>query len=129
MKKLIALFLTAGFALLLCAADGRGQNARQIRFAKNSTSAIVSGRIVSGREVIYLIAARRGQTLEFDVADRSANNDVVAEIFAPGRAESLTGADYGKQWKGKLPRDGVYRIRVGTIESANAEFKLRVTIK
>ncbi len=98
------------------------------RFPKNSNAATVAGKIVSGKRVIYLVSARKGQTLEFDIADSAVNNDVVAEVFAPG-AKNLTGEDYGKQWSGKLPRTGVYEIRVGTIESENAEFKMRIAIR
>ena len=31
--------------------------------------------------------------------------------------------------RGKLPRTGVYEIRVGTIESENAEFKMRIAVR
>lgn len=125
MKKYIllsALFLTAFY----CAAQA--QTKQPLRFSKGSNEVVVTGKIVSGKEVIYLVSARKGQTLEFDIADSRANNDVIAEVFAPG-GKSLTGEDYGKQWHGKLPRNGVYKIRVGTIESENAEFKMRITVR
>jgi hypothetical protein len=108
--------------------SAQAQTKQALRFPKGSNSTTVTGKIVSGKPVIYFVNARKGQSLEFDIADSEMNNDVVAEVFAPDD-KSLTGEDYGKQWRGKLPRNGVYKISVGTIESENADFKVRITIR
>jgi hypothetical protein len=103
-------------------------NAIRVRFAKGKNSAIVSGRIIKGKEVYYSVTARKGQTLEFDISENAVNNDVVAEVFGADGV-NLTGEDYGKQWRGRLPRNGEYLIKVGTIESENADFRMKITIR
>ena len=109
--------------------DGaRNESAERVRFQKGSSSAQVAGKISGGKPVVYVVGARKGQTLEIKIADGAENNDTVVEIFAPG-GESLTGEDYGKNWRGKLPQDGDYRISVGTVESENADFTMRITIR
>ena len=127
MKKYILLSLAA---LFLCAFQlaAQAQTKQTVRFPKGSNTTTVTGKIVNGKQVIYFVNAQKGQSLEFDIAESEMINDVVAEVFAPD-GRSLTREDYGKEWRGKLPRNGVYKISVGTIESQNADFKIRITIR
>ncbi|MDQ3800411.1 MAG: hypothetical protein M3384_13260 [Acidobacteriota bacterium] len=104
------------------------QNARRISFKPGSSEAVVSGKIVNGGAVIYLVNARKGQTLEFRVLEGGENNDVVGEVFAPN-GRNLTGEDYGTFWRGALPQSGDYKISVGTIETENTNFKIQIAIK
>ena len=115
--------------------SGSAQNSRteRIRFAKGKSSAILSGRIIKGQEIVYLIGARAGQTLEINVADGGANNDVVFSLIAPD-GKNLTGEvengdGYDSAWKGKLTKIGDYKIEVGTIESQKTNFKISVSIR
>jgi hypothetical protein len=102
--------------------------AKRIRFQPGSSEAIVTGKIVNGAPVIYLVNARKGQTLEFRVLEGGEYNDVVGEVFAPN-GKNLTGEDYGTFWRGELPQTGDYKISVGTIEAENANFKIQIAIK
>ena len=104
------------------------QTTKRISFRQGSSEAVVSGKIVNGAEVIYLVNARKGQTLEFRVLEGGENNDVVGEVFAPG-GRNLTGEDYGTFWRGELPQSGDYKISVGTIETENTNFKIQIAIK
>lgn len=113
--------------------EKRSKNAQaagtiRVRLAKGSNSATLSGEISNGREVFYVLEARKGQTLEFEVTEGGAGDDVVAEVFAAD-GENLTGEDYGAFWSGRLPRDGDYIVKVGTIETENTEFKVQITIR
>lgn len=102
--------------------------AKRISFKPGSSEAIVSGKITNGAPVIYLVSARKGQTLEFRVLEGGENNDVVGEVFAPG-GRNLTGEDYGTFWRGELPATGDYKISIGTIETENTNFKIQIAIK
>jgi hypothetical protein len=104
------------------------QATKRVSFRQGSSEAVVSGKITNGAEVIYLVNARKGQTLEFRVLEGGENNDVVAEVFAPD-GSNLTGEDYGTFWRGRLPQNGDYKISVGTIETENTNFKIQIAIK
>ena len=106
----------------------REQTTKRVSFRQGSSEAVVSGKITSGAEVVYLVNARKGQTLEFRVLEGGANNDVVGEVFAPS-GRNLTGEDYGTFWRGELPQSGDYKISVGTIETENTNFKIQIAIK
>ena len=101
---------------------------KRISFKPGSSEAVVSGKITNGGAVVYLVNARKGQTLEFRVLEGGENNDVVGEVFAPN-GRNLTGEDYGTFWRGALPAAGDYKISVGTIETENTNFKIRIAIK
>ncbi|HYP51674.1 MAG TPA: hypothetical protein VEQ34_12090, partial [Pyrinomonadaceae bacterium] len=104
------------------------RKAKRISFKPGSSEAIVTGKIVKGAPVIYLVNARKGQTLEFRVLEGGENMDVVGEVFAPN-GRNLTGEDYGTFWRGELPQTGDYKISVGTIETENTNFKIQIAIK
>jgi hypothetical protein len=104
------------------------QTTKRISFRQGSSEAIVSGKITNGAAVIYLVNARKGQTLEFRVLEGGENNDVVGEVFAPN-GRNLTGEDYGTFWRGQLPQSGDYKISIGTIETENTNFKIQIAIK
>ncbi len=105
----------------------------RVQFAKGKSSAVVSGTITHGNEVIYLIGGRAGQTLDIKITDGGKNNDVVFSLLAPGgknlMGDEESGDGYDTAWKGKLPKSGDYKIVVGTIESEKANFKMSVSIR
>jgi len=117
----------AAAALLLCslAAAAPAQEQR-VRFERGRTSAVIKGAVSHGREVVYVLGARAGQTLIVYVSTNSPNHDVVFSIKGPGG--DLTD-DIGTDFSGELPRSGDYRIAVGAIESESANFTLEVTIR
>ncbi|HEX8249406.1 MAG TPA: hypothetical protein VF599_14605 [Pyrinomonadaceae bacterium] len=108
--------------------DPAGAAAKRVRFQPGSSEAVVSGKITNGAAIVYLVNARKGQTLEFRVLEGGKYNDVVGEVFAPD-GTNLTGEDYGTFWRGELPQNGDYKISVGTIETENTNFKIQIAIK
>ena len=82
MKKYIILSF-AGLFLLAFPISFQAQTKQQVHFPKGSNTATITGKIANGKEVIYLVNARKGQTLSFNIAENTVNNDVVAEVFAP----------------------------------------------
>lgn len=114
-------------------ASNQAPKTERIKFAKGSSSVVISGTIRGRQEIVYLVGARAGQTMEVKVTEGGKNNDVVFSLFAPDGTD-LIGADgeiggIGTNWKGKLPRTGDYRIEVGVIESEKTNFKISVSIK
>jgi hypothetical protein len=116
----------AAFLLLCSLAASAPAQERRVRFERGRTSAVIKGTISHGREIVYVLGARAGQTLIVHVSTSSSNHDVVFSIKGPGG--DLTD-DIGTDFSGELPRSGDYRIAVGAIESESANFTLEVTIR
>ena len=115
-------------ALLLCSlAPASFAQERRVRFERGRTSAVIKSAVSHGREVVYVLGARAGQTLIVHVSTTSPNHDVVFSIKTPGGGD-LTD-DIGTDYSGELPSSGDYRIAVGAIESDSANFTLEVTIR
>jgi len=115
-------------ALLLCSlAPASFAQERRVRFERGRTSAVLKGTVSHGREAVYVLNARAGQTLIVHVSTTSPNHDVVFSIKSPGGGD-LTD-DIGTDFSGELPSSGDYRIAVGAIESETANYTLEVTIR
>lgn len=96
---------------------------QRIQFAPNAVSAFVEGGVVRGTRNIYLLRARKGQTMKLNIT--SLEQNAVFDIQAPnGRflQEEAT------SWRGELPVTGDYSVIVGPIRG-NASYKLDVTIE
>jgi hypothetical protein len=105
----------------------------RIRFAPGKSSTVVSGKISSGEQQIYLVGARAGQTMLIEIIEGGANNDVVLYIITPDGSypmgKSGESPEYDAFWSGKLPQSGDYKIVLGAIESKNVNFKMSVEIR
>ncbi|HEX8195120.1 MAG TPA: hypothetical protein VF571_02805 [Pyrinomonadaceae bacterium] len=105
----------------------------RIRFAPGKTSTVVSGKISSGEQQIYLIGARAGQTMHVEIIEGGANNDVVLHIVTPNGSYPMGKAgekpEYDAFWNGKLSQSGDYKIVLGAIESKNVNFKMSIEIR
>ncbi|HEX8568134.1 MAG TPA: hypothetical protein VF648_21015 [Pyrinomonadaceae bacterium] len=105
----------------------------RISFAPGKSSTVVSGKISSGEQQIYLVGARAGQTMLVEIIEGGANNDVVLHIVTPNGSypmgKSGESPEYDAFWSGKLPQSGDYKIVLGAIESKNVNFKMSVEIR
>jgi type II secretory pathway pseudopilin PulG len=100
----------------------------RVQFARGDTAATLRGAVVRGDFDIYILRGNAGQSI--DVGISSIENNAVFQIKGPDGAE-LGGAQSGddtRNWSGKLPRSGDYRIVVGGTRG-NATYKLKVSIR
>ncbi len=88
-----------------------------IRFARGSSSATVSGKIGKNGERIYTVRGRKGQRIT--VSMRSGNNYVFAGVEAIGQGRTVTGT---------LPYDSSYIIELSNGGNAT-NYSMTVTIR
>ena len=121
-----------GLLLFTCLASGAlvsQQRPRPIRFARGATSAQLSGSLVRGETHRYSLTARATQQMRVRV--RSAENNVVFQLYPPGSQRALPGAGEGadaRTWSGALPATGDYVLVVGSTRG-NASYTLEVGIR
>ncbi len=122
-------FLGAAMKPALCG-DIRSE---QVQFAKGETGSSIEGRIQGGEIVDYLLGARAGQRMNVHLTtDHTAN---YFNILAPGETEAaiFIGSVKGNRFKGILPSNGEYTIRVYLMRSAarrdeTGNYKLDISI-
>ena len=114
MKNPLALsFLAAGGVALLAtgahAADGIRKE--PVRFEKGASQAAIKARIQGDETVDYVLRAGAGQTLA--VALKKTNPQNYFNVLPPGTQEvAMFVGDSGADFKGVLPTDGDYTVRV-----------------
>jgi hypothetical protein len=83
----------------------------QVPFAKGSTSATIKGRLQGDRTIDYRVRAGAGQTLT--VTLKASNPQNYFNVLPPGSVDvaMFVGQD-GGGYKGMLPTDGDYTVRV-----------------
>jgi LysM repeat protein len=96
----------------------------RIQFARGETSSTVSGSLVRGEQVRYLLGARSGQTMVVNIS--SVENNAVITVTAPN-GQILSSADV-RSWSGVLPQNGDYLVTVGSVRG-NASYNLVMTIQ
>jgi hypothetical protein len=109
MKKLLVCLLAGA---LLTGTALTAEAAKQIAFGKGKTSASVSGKVKGSDDVDHELRASAGQTLMVDFkADKGA---AFFNVLPPGSTGEaiFNGSMDGNHFKGTLPSDGVYTIRV-----------------
>lgn len=135
MEKLLVCLLTS--ALLVGSSLTTAEAAaKQIQFAKGKTSASVSGKIIGDDSIDYVLRAGAGQTLTVDFkASKGAAffnvlpPDTNAEALFVGSMDAV-----GNHFKGALPSDGDYIVRVYLMGGAKdsgkpVNYTLKVAIK
>jgi hypothetical protein len=95
--------------------------AKQIRFERGRTTAVVKDRVVLCTAHRYRLRARAGQTMSVNLA---TGNRTSMTLLAP--SDDVL-ADGEKSWSGELPVTGDYVINIGT--DATAAYTLEVTIR
>jgi LysM repeat protein len=103
---------------------GAGQPTR-ITFPTGSTSATVSGAVVSHQTVSYVLAANQGQTMTVTLA--AAANEIATRIFDPGGI-LIRPLDGNLTWTGILPATGDYRIDLVGLTDPTKNFSLTVSV-
>lgn len=123
------LFILCGFLLfgtLPLSAQTKKGNLHRVQFERGSASATLKGTIRNWSEEVYVLEARKGQTMVLNLREDTHNGDLTLNIVAPG-GKALNDKDDG--WTGKLPQSGDYKIYITTINSKTARFTLEITIK
>jgi len=134
MKKLIsaiaAIFiLVQPFVGTATAADP-GIRTERVQFAKGATSAVIKGQVKGSGDVDYLVQAGAGQTLT--VSLKVSNRMNYFNVLPPGSKDvAMYAGQTGEDFKGVLPTDGDYTIRVYLVRAAarrNESSKYTLTV-
>ncbi len=94
------------------AAASDGIEKRSVQFAKGASSATVKGTIKGDKTIDYALRARAGQAMTVRLEASNASN--YFNVLPPGSTGEaiFIGSTEGNEFKGALPADGEYRIRV-----------------
>jgi hypothetical protein len=108
------LLFLAGFGAM--AADGIEK--RAVQFANGASSATARGAIKGDKTIDYALRAKAGQAMS--VTLKASNTANYFNVLPPGSSGEaiFIGSTEGNEWKGVLPADGEYRIRVYLMPSA-----------
>jgi len=109
MKKLLVCLLAGA---LLTGTALTAEAAKQISFGKGKSSASISGKVQGSNDVDYVIRASAGQTLTVDF--KAGKGAAYFNVLPPGSTGEaiFVGSSAGNHFKGTLPSDGDYTIRV-----------------
>ena len=108
LKFMLASLLMFGTATVWAEADIQQ---KQIQFKKGTSGATVSGKIKGHETIDYQLRAKAGQTMTVDF--KAGKGAAYFNILSPGSDEALfVGSSSGDHFKGKLPADGIYTVRV-----------------
>jgi hypothetical protein len=117
------------FAAAALAADLREE---RIRFEKGASEATVTGHLAGDLTVDYKVRASAGQTLAVELRESNPSN--YFNVLPPGSADvaMFVGQD-GGDFRGLLPDDGDYTVRVYLMRSAarraeTSDYTLRVAV-
>ena len=108
--------------LLLCVvvtlrAAETGIRTERVKFAKGATSAVIKGQVKGSEDVDYLVRAGAGQTIT--VSLKVSNRSNYFNVLPPGSKDvAMYAGQTGEDFKGVLPADGDYTIRVYLIRAA-----------
>jgi len=122
MKKLLVCIL-AGFLLFgtttVWAEAGIQQ--KQVQFKKGKSDATVSGKITGHETLDYQLRANAGQTMTVDF--KASKGAAYFNILSPGSDAIFVGSSSGYHFKGELPADGVYTVRLYLMGGAKDDNK------
>jgi len=111
MKRIFVCLLAGA---LLTGTALNAEAAKPIQFAKGKTSASVSGKIQGNNDVDHVIHASEGQTMIVDF--KASKGAAYFNLMPPGGTGEtpalFNGSVDGDHFKGTLPSDGDYTIRV-----------------
>lgn len=132
-RILPALVAVVVFLASLSSVAADGIERRAIKFAKGASSATVKGSIKGDKTIDYALRAKAGQQMA--VSLKSGHSAAYFNVLPPGsKGEAIfIGANEGSDYKGALPADGEYRIRVFLVRAAarrgeKADFTLTVGV-
>ena len=94
----------------------------RVQFAKGATSAIIRGRLKGYSGVDYLVRGGAGQT--FTVSLKRSNLSNYFNVLPPGSKDvAMYAGQTGEDFKGVLPTDGDYTIRVYLVRAAARRYE------
>jgi len=98
------------------AADGI--ESRPLQFAKGASSATVKGSLAGDKTIDYRLHAKAGRTMSVTLKTSNAAN--YFNVLPPDSKDVaiFVGSTGGNEWRGALPADGEYAIRVYLMRSA-----------
>lgn len=118
------------FGLLAFAQSAPAQTKRPVRFAANTNSATLRGKISGYAYTDYLVRARGGQTITVELSGTP-----VAPVFSILQPDgnNLENAAQSNSFSGTLPDTGVYVVRVGLMRAfarrrQSTNFTLKISI-
>jgi hypothetical protein len=89
----------------------------RVKFAKGATSAVIKGQVKGSGDVDYLVRAGAGQTIT--VSLKVSNRSNYFNVLPPDSKDvAMYVGQTGEDFKGVLPTDGVYSIRVYLVRAA-----------
>ena len=90
---------------------------KRVQFAKGSTSAVIKGQLKGYSDVDYLVRAGAGQTITVSLKRSNLSN--YFNVLPPGSKDvAMYVGQTGEDFKGLLPTDGDYTIRVYLVRAA-----------
>ncbi len=101
----------------------KGDRVERVRIAPGASGATVNASVVRGSRDTFLVAAKRGQTMNVRIT--SLEKNAVFDIQGPNGNVIKTGAT---SWNSTLSASGDYRIIVGGTRG-NASYSLRLKVK
>lgn len=95
-----------------------GARTEQVKFPKNATSTVIKGQVKGDQFTDYRVRASAGQSLAVSIKPSNLSN--YFNVLPPGSndAAMFIGSTSGNNFKGLLPTDGDYTIRVYLMRSA-----------
>lgn len=122
MRKLSICVLVALLSLGAASAFAEGDiQQKQIQFAKGKSGATVTGKVKGSQTIDHQLRASAGQTMTVDFKGSKAT--AYFNLLAPGDQALFVGQDAGNHFKGELPADGIYTVRVYLLGAAKSEDK------
>jgi hypothetical protein len=127
-----ATFAFVQFLVSTSTAADKGIRTERVQFAKGATSAVIKGRVKGYSDVDYLVRAGAGQTITVSLKRSNLSN--YFNVLPPGSKDvAMYVGDTGEDFKGVLPTDGDYTIRVYLVRAAarrdeSSNYTLTITV-
>ena len=126
--RIFATFLLMILVLSVASITSADGVRKRLKFAKGRSATTVSGAVIRGDEDIYIIGARKGQTMRVKITSLEKNAVFAVKDAGGNYLQDAGEGDDATNWTGNLPSTGDYEISVGGTRG-NATYKLTVSIK
>jgi hypothetical protein len=100
---------------------------RRVRFGPGRTTAVLNGAIVKDSDDVYLVRARKGQTMIVHITSKQDN--AIFDITEPPPGSGTPFTRENKDWTDKLEKTGDYYIHVYGLYGAATTYTLEVTVR
>jgi hypothetical protein len=112
--------MTLAWVLLVpCSWSGAGElEVKRVHFAAGASSATLKGSLTGYKTIDYRLGAKAGQTMTVTLKTNNGAN--FFNLIAPGETDVafFVGSSSGNRFRGSLPADGDYTVRVYLMRSA-----------